>query len=69
MPPVIEHCCSNSAAELLADEDIVGRLVARRCLEHCGICRREPFVVVGGKLLRVPCLETDADWELAGPSR
>lgn len=69
MPPTIEYCCSNAAADLLTDpERIDGRPVGRRCLEHCGICRRKPFLVVGGELVREPSVETDSGGELSSQS-
>ncbi len=59
-PGVIEYCLSNVGEEarrrLRAREDAV----EAPCLEHCGICRREPFLVVNGDLLRGDGLEGQA---------
>lgn len=49
---VIEYCLSNvedaSRRRLAAREDAV----EAPCLEHCGICRREPFVIADGEFVR-----------------
>jgi uncharacterized protein YuzB (UPF0349 family) len=49
---VVEYCLSNvdrvPDGEGSAELDLTGR----PCLEHCGTCRREPFVVVDGTLRR-----------------
>lgn len=48
---VIEYCLSNvgdaTRRRLRAREDAV----EAPCLEHCGICRREPFLIVDGEFL------------------
>lgn len=49
---VIEYCLSNvgerTRRRLRAREDAV----ESPCLEHCGICRREPFAIVDGEFVR-----------------
>jgi len=52
MSSIIEHCCSNECDDLLSALTTRGRkVVERRCLEHCGICRCQPFAVVDGEIL------------------
>lgn len=51
MQPIIECCVRNVSKEhehRLREGDGVVRL--RPCLEHCGVCRTEQFVVVDGEL-------------------
>lgn len=63
---VIEYCLSNVGEEarrrLRAREDAV----EAPCLEHCGICRREPFLVVDGDLVRGDGVERHAGTPKAG---
>jgi len=51
MPPVIE-CCVRSATDALRrrldESDATVRVYP--CLERCGVCRRERFVLVDGDL-------------------
>ena len=52
MSPTIEHCCSNETGGLLSTLPThEAKVVERRCLEHCGICRRRPFAVVDGEVV------------------
>lgn len=69
MRPTIEYCHSNATDELEQIlESIEGDIAARRCLEHCGICRCEPFAVVDGTLLRGRALRSrTADWKGVTP--
>lgn len=49
---MIEYCLSNvgdaTRRRLRAREDAD----EAPCLEHCGICRREPFLIVDGEIVR-----------------
>lgn len=49
---MIEYCLSNvgdaTRRRLRAREDTA----EAPCLEHCGICRREPFLIVDGEFVR-----------------
>lgn len=51
MPPVIE-CCVRTAPEMLQrpPEESDAAVRVYPCVERCGVCRREPFVLVDGDL-------------------
>lgn len=52
MPPTVEYCLSSHDADLDAlRSECAVELRERRCLEHCGICRSDPFAVVDGDLV------------------
>lgn len=51
MPTLVECCVRNVTDECkqrLRDGD--GTVRVRPCLEHCGVCRTEQFLVVDGEL-------------------
>lgn len=59
MPPTVEYCLSSCTTGLRSLRDESGVDVRqRRCLEHCGVCRRRPFVVVDGDLVVAPELSS-----------
>jgi uncharacterized protein YuzB (UPF0349 family) len=54
-------------SEVLRDLDTDGvDIRERRCLEHCGICRDRPFILVDGQLVEGTALATALD-SAAGP--
>ena len=53
MQPTVEYCQVNDDAELKAIRaEVDGDHIQRCCLEQCGICRQEPFLVIDGTLAR-----------------
>lgn len=65
MQPTVEYCQVNEDARLETIRAALGGdHVGRRCLEQCGICRQEPFLVIDGTLVRGEMLrETATDGE------
>ncbi|ERH00265.1 MAG: hypothetical protein J07HQX50_01425 [Haloquadratum sp. J07HQX50] len=54
MQPTIEYCHANADAELRSLlESVHTDITCRSCLEHCGICRREPFIVIDGEVVSI----------------
>jgi len=56
MPTTVEYCLSSCNTDLAVGDDVALR--ERRCLEHCGICRQRPFVLVDGRLVVEPELSS-----------
>lgn len=52
MTRVIEYCLSNVDDERRDRLRHLDRTREYTCLEHCGICCREPFLVVDGTVVR-----------------
>ncbi|WP_435320876.1 DUF1450 domain-containing protein [Haloarchaeobius sp. TZWSO28] len=51
MPPVVECCVRNLTVSDRQRLDVIDASIrVAPCLEHCGTCRHEPFVLVDGSL-------------------
>ena len=58
MQPTVECCQVNEDTKLKAIRAALGgNHIERRCLEQCGICRQEPFLVIDGTLVRGEVLQ------------
>ena len=55
MTQTVEYCLSSCPTDLerLIDVKRV-EIRKQRCLQHCGICRRWPFVIIDGKVVIEP---------------
>lgn len=55
---MIEYCLSNVDDETRRYLAVAPETIESPCLEHCGICCSEPFLVVDGTLHRIDTHET-----------
>jgi len=53
MDQTIQYCISNASADVRAQyQGCGGRVREEQCLQRCGRCNREPFVVVDGVVVQ-----------------